>query len=162
MQFRTMKLSDLIPANYNPRKALQYGDREYEKLRRSIEEFGLVDPLVWNVRTGRLVGGHQRLTVMLDLGWTEGDVSVVDLPEDKEKALNIALNKVTGNWDYLKLTDLLKEMDVNILELTGWDEQELKHLLSRQGDSIPEENKMIDEIGMAETKNECPSCGFRY
>ena len=67
MKLKTMNLSDLIPADYNPRKALRPGDSEYEKLKRSIEEFGLVEPLIWNERTNRLVGGHQRLTVMRDL-----------------------------------------------------------------------------------------------
>ena len=142
MQFRTMKISDLIPAYYNPRKALQPGDREYEKLRRSIEEFGCVDPLIWNTRTNRIVGGHQRLTVMRDLGWTEAEVSVVDLPEEKEKALNVALNKISGEWDMDRLRDLLVELEAADIDvtLTGFDTNELSDILPKEQDREPEED----------------------
>ena len=142
MQFRTMHLADLIPADYNPRKALRPGDREYEKLRRSLEEFGCVDPLIWNTRTNRLVGGHQRLTVMRDLGWTEAEISVVDLPEEKEKALNIALNKISGEWDMDRLRDLLIELqaaDIDVT-LTGFDTEELADILPKDQDGEPEED----------------------
>jgi hypothetical protein len=142
MQFRTMKIDDLVGADYNPRKALQPGDREYEKLRRSIEEFGCVDPLIWNVRTGRLVGGHQRLAVLRGLGWTETTVSVVDLPEKKEKALNIALNKISGEWDMDRLRELLVELeDADIdVTLTGFDTQEISEVLQSREDKEPEED----------------------
>lgn len=99
MNIEAMPLNQLIPAAYNPRKDLQPGDPEYEKLRRSLEEFGLVEPLVYNRRTGRLVGGHQRLKVLQETGVAEVEVSVVDLDEDREPALNLALNKLQGDWD---------------------------------------------------------------
>lgn len=91
-------ISELRPAAYNPRRALKPGDPEFEKLRRSIEQFGLVDPPVWNRRTGNLVGGHQRLAVLKHLhpDITELAVSVVDLDLAQEKALNVALNKIEG------------------------------------------------------------------
>ncbi|MCK9362111.1 MAG: site-specific DNA-methyltransferase [Syntrophales bacterium] len=151
MQFRTMKFADLIPADYNPRKALKPGDREYEKLRRSLEEFGCVDPLVWNLRTGRIVGGHQRLTVMLDLGWTEGDVSVVDLPEEKEKALNIALNKISGEWDMDRLRELLVDLEASDLDvtLTGFDTEELADIMPKDQDREPEEDGFDGEAEAA-------------
>ena len=69
-----MRLDDLIPAGYNPRKALKAGDEEYEKLKRSVETFGLVEPLVWNRRSGVLVGRHQRLAVLRDMGVKRGRV----------------------------------------------------------------------------------------
>ena len=53
--------ADLIPADYNPRKDLKPGDPEYDKLKRSMEQFGYVEPVIWNKATGRVVGGHQRL-----------------------------------------------------------------------------------------------------
>ena len=56
-----MNISKLNPAEYNPRKNLQPGDAEYEKLKRSMEQFGYVEPVVWNKTTGRVIGGHQRL-----------------------------------------------------------------------------------------------------
>lgn len=69
--------ADLLPADYNPRKDLKPGDAEYEKLKRSIEQFGYVEPVIWNKATGRVVGGHQRLKVLIDLGMTEVDCVVV-------------------------------------------------------------------------------------
>ncbi len=115
MEIRKMPIDKLDPAYYNPRKDLKPGDPEYEKLKKSIQEFDLVEPLVWNERTSRLIGGHQRLKVLQELGYTKVEVSVVDLPEEKEKALNVALNKIQGDWDYVKLKDLLEELDKCIL-----------------------------------------------
>lgn len=94
-------------AEYNPRVELMPGDDEYEKLKRNIDRFGVVVPVIWNKRTNRVVSGHQRLTVLMNEGVTETDVSVVDLDETAEKQLNIAMNKVTGEWDEVKLKELL-------------------------------------------------------
>lgn len=113
-------------AAYNPRKKLKEGDKEYEKIRRSIETFEQVEPLVWNERTGNLVGGHQRLTVLQDMGYTEVDVTVVDLDEAEEKQLNVTLNKIKGRWDFDKLTELLGEMDD--VTLTGFEQWEVDGL----------------------------------
>lgn len=100
MQIEKMKLSDLKAADYNPRVDLKPGMQEYEKLKQSILEFGFVDPPIYNIQTGNLVGGHQRVAVAKELGlFNEIEVSVVDLPLDKEKALNVALNKISGRWD---------------------------------------------------------------
>ncbi|EGO7718080.1 TPA: ParB N-terminal domain-containing protein, partial [Enterococcus faecalis] len=96
MNIEKMKLSELRPAEYNPRVELKPGMEEYEKLKQSILEFGFVDPPIFNKRTGNLVGGHQRVSVAKDLGIGEIEVSIVDLPIEKEKALNIALNKISG------------------------------------------------------------------
>jgi ParB-like chromosome segregation protein Spo0J len=78
-------IEKLKAAEYNPRIALKAGDKEYEKLKRSIQEFGFVEPIVWNSKTGNVVGGHQRLTVLKDLGECEIDCVVVDLDGQKEK-----------------------------------------------------------------------------
>lgn len=101
--------ADLLPADYNPRKDLKPGDKEYEKLKRSIEQFGYVEPVIWNKTTGRVVGGHQRLKVLIDMGMTEVDCVVVELSEEKEKALNVALNKISGEWDNDKLALLIAD-----------------------------------------------------
>ncbi len=79
MQIEKIPVDKLRAAEYNPRKTLKPGDAEYEKLKRSITEFGYVEPVIWNKQTGNVVGGHQRLTVMKDLGITEIDCVVVDL-----------------------------------------------------------------------------------
>ena len=79
MDVQRIPLARIKAAAYNPRKDLRPGDPEYEKLRRSIERWDLVEPLVWNRRTGNLVGGHQRLKILEARGDTEVEVSVVDL-----------------------------------------------------------------------------------
>ena len=130
MNIEKMKLSELRSAEYNPRVELKPGMEEYEKLKQSILEFGFVDPPIFNKRTGNLVGGHQRVTVAKDLGIGEIEVSIVDLPIEKEKALNIALNKISGQWDEDKLVELLEEFNTDELPLTGFNQEELDDLLS--------------------------------
>lgn len=122
--------ADLLPADYNPRKDLKPGDAEYEKLKRSIEQFGYVEPVIWNQTTGRVVGGHQRLKVLMDMGMTEVDCVVVAMDEDKEKALNIALNKISGDWDKDKLALLIADLqgaDFDV-SLTGFEPAEIDDL----------------------------------
>ena len=80
MIFEKKNTADLLPADYNPRKDLQPGDPEYEKLKHSIEQFGYVEPVIWNRTTGRVVGGHERLKVLMDIGLSEVDCVVVELP----------------------------------------------------------------------------------
>ena len=132
MEIVKMKLSELNPAAYNPRKALKPGDSAYEKLKASILSFGNVEPIVWNRSTGNVVGGHQRLRVLLDLGVEESEVSVVELSEVDERRLNIALNKITGEWDDEKLTSLLAELTAGGADVypTGFDEQELSSMFA--------------------------------
>ncbi len=133
VEIRSLPITQINPAPYNPRVDLRPGDLEYEKLARSIDEFGLVEPLVWNSRTGHLVGGHQRFKVLLQRGITTAQVSVVDLPIEKEKALNLALNKIAGGWDHEKLAELLNEL-VELpgfdMALTGFDPPEVDELLA--------------------------------
>ena len=130
MNIEKKNVKDLLPADYNPRKDLQPGDPEYEKLKRSIEQFGYVEPVIWNKQTGRVVGGHQRLKVLIDSGITEVDVVVVDMNTEKEKALNIALNKISGEWETDKLALVIADLqgaDFDV-SLTGFDPEELDDL----------------------------------
>ena len=130
MNIEKKNVKDLLPADYNPRKDLQPGDPEYEKLKRSIEQFGYVEPVIWNEKTGRVVGGHQRLKVLTDMGITEVDVVVVDMDTEKEKALNIALNKISGEWDTEKLALVIADLQGTDFDvsLTGFDPEELEDL----------------------------------
>jgi len=140
MQFQTMKLSELIYANYNPRKELKSGDVEYEKIKRSILEFGYVDPIIVNL-DHTIIGGHQRVTVLKDLGYEEVDVVLVEVDKVKEKALNIALNKISGEWQMDKLKDLLLELENQIdLGVTGFDDEEFKELLAKMDTTTAEED----------------------
>lgn len=148
MQIKRIPISTIRPAAYNPRVDLRPGDPDYEKLRRSIDEFGFVEPLVWNERTGSLVGGHQRLKILRARGDTEVEVSVVDLDPDREKALNVALNKVQGAWDEEKLAVLLEELEAHgvDLALTGFDGEELEELLADRRGAGAEDAGDEDEL----------------
>lgn len=136
------KLNELVAADYNPRKALTPEDSEYQKIKRSIEEFGYVDPIIIN-EDGTIIGGHQRCTVLKDLGYEEVDVVVVSLDKQREKALNIALNKITGEWDELKLKDLLLDLDLGDydISLTGFEQEDLAELV----DNLAVEHEAMDD-----------------
>ncbi len=130
MEFKKLPIASLVPAAYNPRKDLQPGDPEFEKIRRSIEEFGYVEPIIVN-EDMTIIGGHQRVKVLKALGHTEIDCVIVSVDKTKEKALNIALNKITGEWDTASLAQLLADLDKESynLELTGFDWDEAEKLL---------------------------------
>lgn len=125
------RIDTLKPAEYNPRKRLQPGDSEYEALKRSIETFGYVDPIIVN-KDGTVIGGHQRLFVLSDLGYLEADVAVVDLNKQDEKALNIALNKISGEWDEEKLAAIFSELKLDGYDATvsGFQDDEIASLIS--------------------------------
>lgn len=145
MQVQKIPIENLSPAKYNPRKDLQPGDPEYEKLLRSVEEFGYVEPIIWNKRTGNIVGGHQRFKVLKQLGFSEIDCVVVDMDEAREKALNIALNKISGDWDTEKLADVFRDIEQYgiSLDITGFEVLEIDKLfqkLSREDGKIVEDD----------------------
>lgn len=148
MQIEKKQVTDLLPAEYNPRKELKPGDSEYEKLKRSLEQFGYVEPVIWNKTTGRVVGGHQRLRVMKDMGLTEVECVVVELPEDKEKALNIALNKISGEWDKDKLALLISDLQGTDFDvsLTGFEPAEIDDLFKDTlKDGVKDDNFNVEE-----------------
>lgn len=146
MEIETIKITDLKPAEYNPRRI---SDEDYQKLKNSISTFGLVDPIIVNLKNMHIVGGHQRYDVLLDehmldndflaelpmirLGdvgfvFTDTELSIRD--DDHEKALNLALNKISGEWDEQKLQPLLEELELSPIDiqLTGFSEPELEEL----------------------------------
>ena len=135
MEIKELSLKELKPAAYNPRKKLKKGDKEYEKIKQSLLKFGYVDPIIVN-NDMTVIGGHQRLTVLNDLDYETAKCVIVDLPKEDEKALNIALNKITGQWDDALLADLLldlQESDFN-LDLTGFEPPEIDDILSNVHD----------------------------
>lgn len=145
-ELKMLPVSVLKPAEYNPRKKLKKGDKEYKKIADSIREFGFADPLVVNADM-TIIGGHQRLTVAMDLGYTEVPCAVVDVDKTREKALNIALNKITGAWDDQMLADLLKDLEnVNFnLDFTGFEAPEIGQLFSNIYDKkVKEDNFDVD------------------
>jgi ParB-like chromosome segregation protein Spo0J len=151
MNIQRLPITKLIPAPYNPRRALKPGDPRFEKLARSLSEFDLVQPLVWNSRTGHLVGGHQRLEVLKHRGWSDVDCVVVDLPLEREKALNVTLNnaEVGGDWETDRLAELIAELQERPdfdPTLTGFDEKQLADLLMRPIEDDLEEEEDSPEV----------------
>ena len=149
MEIRKVRVSEINPAPYNPRVDLKPGDPEYEKLKKSMTTFGYVDPIIWNCRTGSVVAGHQRLKILLVQGAKQIEVSVVDLPLEKEKALNVALNKIEGRWDDEKLAGLLDELaqmpDFDV-SLTGFDAPEISELLDTYCTSQDEDEFDVEKV----------------
>jgi len=116
--------SSLKPAEYNPRRLT---DKQEETLTRSIEKYKLLDPIIVNKFKGReniIISGHQRMKVAKKLGYKEVPVVFVNLPLDKEKELNLLMNKAQGEWDF----DLLKQFDINMLLETGFDDSDLSSI----------------------------------
>lgn len=130
MNIQKIKIDKLIPATYNPRKNLKPSDAEYVKIKNSIEKFGFVSPLVIN-KDMTVIGGHQRLKVLKEMGIVEVECIIVDLDKTNEKALNIALNKIQGDWDEEKLEALLQELKLEDFDtnLTGFDFDEVDEIL---------------------------------
>ena len=130
MNIQKINIEKLKPADYNPRKDLKPEDQEYQKIKKSLVEFGYVAPIIVNTDM-TVIGGHQRLKVLKELGYTEIECIVVDLDKNKEKALNIALNKISGEWDNTKLEELLaelKETDID-MDITGFSFDEVDNIL---------------------------------
>ena len=147
MELKKIKLTEIKPAGYNPRKI---SEEDFKKLKNSIKTFGLTDPIIVNLKNNTIIGGHQRYDVLVDILLEEdnlaekefdliekGDIGFIfDVEnlilknEDYEKALNIALNKISGEWDITKLNTLVEELKVNNfdLELTGFDDIELEEI----------------------------------
>lgn len=130
LDIREIPIQKVKTAKYNPRKDLKPDDPAYKKLKKAIDRFDLVEPLVWNKRSGNLCGGHQRLKILKERGDKTVQVSVVDLDDRDEKALNLALNKHAGEWDFSMLADLVQELDTGDfdLEIAGFDTDELEKM----------------------------------
>lgn len=186
----TIKITDITPARYNPRKI---SNEDYKKLTNSIAEYGLVDPIIINLQNMHIIGGHQRYDVLLeqyingnedyaelelirrgDIGWIfpKGDLEVKDL--NHEKALNIVLNKVQGEFDLEKLEDLFNDLSTEglDLELTGFSRSEAKNIFKDLdlssfdeglADSLSDEEPK-KEISNSKNRKEitCPECGHVF
>lgn len=130
-EVRILPVKDLTPAPYNPRVVLKPADRRYQSLERSLREFGLVEPLVWNETTGHVVGGHARLAILKSMRVKRVPVSVVRLSSEREKALNVVLNNLEAQsrYDTDRLAAVLEELaDLPEMELTGFDQRDLADL----------------------------------
>ena len=130
-ELKMLPISELKLAEYNPRKELNPHDREYQKLKKSIEEHGFAESIVVN-KDMTVIGGHMRIRVAQRIGYTELPCTVMDLDKKHEKALNIALNKISGYWDEAKLAELINELDDDMFDLAcvGFDAPEVNELLN--------------------------------
>jgi len=156
MEIKKVKIGELKAAPYNPRVDLKPGDAEYEKLKRSVQEFGFVEPIVWNKTTGNVVGGHQRTKVLADIGYTEVECVVLEIDENKERALNVALNKIQGAWDNDKLINLLQGLDKADFDitLTGFDLAEVDALVDEFYSREAVEDNFDEEAAKAKIEAE--------
>lgn len=147
MKIEKIKIEKLKPAEYNPRKDLKPEDEEYQRIKKSIVEYGCVIPLVVN-KDMTIIGGHQRLKILKDLGYTEIECVVVDYDKSKEKGCNIILNNenVSGEWDNKKLEELMEELQKEDfdMEMTGFSFDEVENILKETLGS-KEDNFEVEE-----------------
>jgi len=135
-------IDDLIFAEYNPR---QLSDDQYKHLKDSISRFGLVDPIIINKNKDRkdiIIGGHQRVKVARTMGIDEVPCVEIDLTYDKEKELNVRLNKNTGGWDYDILANLF---EMEELKDWGFDENQLAGFTDMDYSAL-DDDSLDDEI----------------
>ena len=147
VKIQKFRLDELHPADYNPRVELKPGDKEFEKLKKSIGKFGVVELIVVNTANNNtVVSGHQRLNVLKAMGKKEATCLVVELNEEDERSLNIAMNKINGEWDIPKLATLLEQIkDMGRLADTGFDPEEADVVFSKVHDKkVKEDNFDID------------------
>lgn len=136
---REIEIEKLNAAPYNPRIELTPGMAEWDKIKNSIQTFGMVEPIVWNENTGNVVGGHQRLSVIKSLGYKTVPCSVVNLSIEDEKILNVALNKIKGKWDFEKLASVLESFDYEVATASGFSEDEIAIILASSEDLIDDD-----------------------
>jgi len=136
-----IEIKKLKFAEFNPRKM---SEKELNQLKKSLKRFGFVEPVVINKDT-TLIGGHQRVRAWKEMGNTKVPYIQVDLDKIKEKALNLALNKISGEWDTEKLYKVIDELRITEeLDFTGFDEKEVSKILD--GFLEEEEDEPLAEI----------------
>ena len=161
MNIEKANINDLISPDWNPR---QITETEMEKLKTSIKEFGYVDPIIVNSYNNHIVGGNQRYLALKELGYNEVEVLYINEPDIlKEKAMNIALNKISGEWNQDKLDVVLEEIQLSDIDitLTGFDEIEFTNLSEDEDYIIPDDEPEYDESIADDIETIiCPSCGY--
>lgn len=163
METKLLPIDDLKMADYNPRKDLRPGDEEYEKLRTSIQEFGYVSPVIVNKNNNVVIGGHQRYKILKELGHENIMCVLVDVNQQQEKMLNLALNKIQGDWDMEKLEEIMKEFQEEGYDatITGFSTEEIDNLVGNF-DPLADENdsdSAADSIDV-DTMVTCPKCQY--
>ena len=130
MKVKELDIDLLKPAVYNPRKIKP---EQLEDLVRSIKQFGFVDPVVVRLKDNMIIGGHQRYEVAKILKYKTVPVVQLDISDNDAKVLNVALNKISGDWDKPKLAELIKELNLTVdidATLSGFNNEEIDKLLA--------------------------------
>jgi len=133
MKTAVLKFSEINRAKFNPRIELKPSDEEYQAIKKSLTDFGLVQPLIVNTPGNTLLSGHQRMTVMQDQGRDSAECVLVRLSEIEAKKLTVVMNRVTGRWSAPDLTALLRELQAEQIDLASLgfhDAKELNILLT--------------------------------
>ncbi len=164
-KYMEVALADMKPAEYNPRIDLQPGDIAYERLKKSVIRYGLLQPIVWNQRTGNIVGGHQRYKILTEMGAEKVICAVVDKSLEDEMAANAAMNKASGRWENSLLKEMFESMDRAVIdyEAIGFQPEEIDHLFT-EIDQLDDDE--IFDSDMEPDKKEpmvkCPHCGKKF
>ena len=164
MDIEKVSIDELISPDYNPR---EISFKEMEKLKTSIIEFGYVDPLIVNRVNNHIVGGNQRYDALKDLGYTTVDVVYIEEDDiNREKALNIALNKISGDWDTVKLNNIFEDMRLDgfdDIDLTGFEEYELNDLdILDMGDDFELSDDGLSDGNEKSNEVTCPYCNKTF
>ena len=164
MKLEKLKLNDLKLADYNPRKKQKKNDKEYQQIKNSIIEFGYVAPIIVNSDM-TVISGHQRIKVLKDMGTEEIECIVVNYDKKREKLLNIALNKISGEWDEQKLEKIFNEFESQNIDfsVTGFDEKEVNKIIKETEETIDEGKEIdISNFNYEKFQCKCPKCGFVF
>lgn len=149
-QFR--KIADLKRATYNPRKI---SDWEMRKLMGSIEMSGFLDPIVINA-DGTIIGGHQRVEALLNIGEESVPCIVLNISKEEERELNLRLNRTGGEWDEEMLCVILKDMDEGSRMRSGFDENEIA---LKVGEELKKMEENGEDIPSEASVDKCERCG---
>lgn len=156
---KKINISEIVPADYNPRKI---SEKDYENLKQSMDEFGVVSPIIINLSDNTIISGHQRFDVLYyennlselyllelgDVGWVFPDTDLEIKDKDHEKALNIALNRIHGEFDEDKVQAVLQDLgELKLDHLTGFDLEldDIDYNFTSRIDFEPENSEDIDD-----------------
>jgi len=158
IEVEQVTLADMRPAPWNPRTITGF---QQDALVRSMQEFGVVEPVVLNA-DGMILGGHQRYDAAVALGWESLPAVRVDLDDKKARLLNLALNRISGDWDMPRLAEVLQAIDAETpetLALAGFAEEEVERILASLEGPVPPGEFPSPSI---DTDHRCPSCGYEW
>ena len=163
-EYRKIQLDQITPAPYNPRVDLTPQDPEYQKIKRSIQDHGMLQPIVYNEQTGNAVGGNQRLKILKEMGIKEAVCAVIHVPLIREMEICVALNKLDNLWDREKLREIMiqfRDEDYDVFR-TGFDQDEFEQLTQEMNMTVSgffQEQEQETQKDKPIHTYKCPHCG---